>query len=277
MEIRQLVVAGESLRVGVQCGAGTPLIICNELGANLELMRPLVDALPDAEIVVFDYPGSGQSSQKQGLRRMASYASLLHGLIDALGYNNQPVDVLGAGWGGLLAQKFAYDFPERARRLILVSTSLGQVMFPGKLKNILQLATPARFASARRYTKIAQRVYGGRVKIEPALISENAKSSILPSKRGYFSQLLAVAGFSSLFWLHRVYQPTLILAGDDDQIVPLVNSRLLNLLMPRSRMHVIQGGGHLLLVTRVDEAARHIGNFLRRKDARHELPTKETI
>lgn len=277
MEVRQLVVAGEILRVGVRHGAGIPLVICNELGANLELMQPLVDALPDAEIIVFDYPGTGQSSQKQSLRRMSGYATLLRGMIDELGYNDQPVDLLGAGWGGFLVQKFAYDFPERARRLILVSTSPGQIMFPGKLKNILQLATPSRFATARRYTKIARQVYGGRAKTEPALISENAKNSILPSKRGYFSQLLAVAGFSSLSWLHRVRQPTLILAGDDDQIVPLVNSRLLNLLIPRSRMQVIQGGGHLLLVTRADEAARRITNFLRRLDTRQELPTKETI
>jgi pimeloyl-ACP methyl ester carboxylesterase len=69
----------------------------------------------------------------------------------------------------------------------------------------------------------------------------------------------------------------LILAGDDDPIVPLVNARLLNLLIPRSRLQVIKGAGHLLLVTRTDDAVRHINNFLRRRDVRQELPTKETL
>lgn len=277
MDIRQLEVAGETLRVGVRAGTGTPLVICNELGANLELMQPLVDALSESEIIVFDYPGTGKSGQRQGLRRMGGYACLLGALLDTLGYEHQPVDVLGAGWGGFLAQKFAHNYPLRVRNLVLVSTSAGHVMFPGHLKNILRLATPGRFATARQYADIAQEIYGGRAKYEPPLIKQNAENAILPSRSGYFSQLLAVVGFSSLSWLHRLKQPTLILAGDDDQIVPLVNSRLLNLLIPRSRMRVIQGAGHLLLITRADEAARSITNFLRRGGVRQELPTKETI
>lgn len=276
MDIRRLNIEGEDLRVAVQRGQGVPLIICSELGANLEMLQPLVDALPAAEIVVFDSPGTGLSTQRAPMRRMPGYARLVNGILDALQYAN-PVDIIGVGWGGLVAQTVAHAYPQRVRRMVLVSSSPGNTMFPGRVRDILNLATPKRFATARRYTKIAQNVYGGRAKHEPELIRENADNVILPTRRGYVSQLLAVAGFSSLPWLHRLRQPTLILAGDDDPIVPLVNARLLNLLIPKSRLQVIQGGGHLLLVTRTDDVVRHISSFLRRRDARDELPTKDTI
>ena len=276
MDISRLQIAGEILRVAKQPGDGLPLVVCSELGANLELMQPFLDALPGAHILLFECPGTGLSTQNKPLRRMAGYARLLAETLDASGCAGR-VDMVGVGWGGFLVQKFAHDFPKRLRRMVLVSSSPGQIMFPGRVQDILRLATPARFASARRYTKIAKDVYGGRAKHEPQLIRENAESAILPSTKGYLSQLLAVVGFSSLPWLHRLQQPTLILAGDDDPIVPLVNARLLNLLIPRSRLQVIKGAGHLLLVTRTDDAVRHINNFLRRRDVRQELPTKETL
>jgi len=49
-----------------------------------------------------------------------------------------------------------------------------------------------------------------------------------PSLRGYLGQLYAIAGWTSLPWLHRLRPPTLVLAGDDDPIVPLLNARMLS-------------------------------------------------
>lgn len=276
LQTRRLSLDGEELRIGAQHGDGVPLVICSELGANLEMLEPFVEALPEAEILTFDCPGTGLSTQRNMLRRMPGYARLVSDLLDACSHTD-PVDLLGVGWGGLLAQQVAHDYPQRVRRLVLVSSSPGHIMFPGRVQDMLRLTTPKRFATARRYTKIARSVYGGRAKHEPALIRENAENVILPSRRGYLSQLLAVVGFSSLPWLHRLQQPTLILAGDDDPIVPLVNARLLNLLIPKSRMQVVQGAGHLLLVTRTEDAVRYISNFLRRRDVRYELPTKDSL
>lgn len=276
MQIKHVKVQGEQLRYAVRKGQGIPLIICSELGANMELMQPFLDALPDAEVVIFDAPGTGRSSRGRVLRRMSGHANLVIGLLEDCHYKHE-VDLLGVGWGGFVVQQLAHDYPKRVRRMVLVSSSPGQIMFPGRIKDVIRLATPKRFASARHYTRIAEEIYGGRAKHEPELIRENAANAIRPSKRGYLSQLLAVAGFSSLNWLHRLRQPTLILAGDDDPIVPLVNARLLNLFIPRSRLQVIKGAGHLLLITRAEDAARHVRNFLGRRNVRDELPTKDTL
>ena len=66
--------------------------------------------------------------------------------------------------------------------------------------------------------------------------------------RGYAAQLYAITGWTSLPWLCRLRQPTLVLAGDDDPIVPLVNGRILARLIPDARLHVVRGGGHLFVL-----------------------------
>jgi pimeloyl-ACP methyl ester carboxylesterase len=69
-----------------------------------------------------------------------------------------------------------------------------------------------------------------------------------PSTWGYLGQLFAISGWTSLPWLGSLRQPTLVLAGDDDPIVPLVNGRILTRCIPNARLHVVRGGGHLFLL-----------------------------
>jgi pimeloyl-ACP methyl ester carboxylesterase len=74
--------------------------------------------------------------------------------------------------------------------------------------------------------------------------------------------LYAISGWSSLLWLSRLSQPTLVLAGDDDPIVPLVNGRILARRIPNARLHVVPGGGHLFLLERPAELASLVVAFL---------------
>jgi pimeloyl-ACP methyl ester carboxylesterase len=53
---------------------------------------------------------------------------------------------------------------------------------------------------------------------------------------------------TSLPWLRTLRQPTLVLAGDDDPIVPLVNARILAVCIPNARLRIVRGGGHLFLL-----------------------------
>jgi pimeloyl-ACP methyl ester carboxylesterase len=83
-----------------------------------------------------------------------------------------------------------------------------------------------------------------------------------PSVYGYLTQLLAITGWTSVPWLCRVKAPTLILNGDDDPIVRVMNGRIMAALMPESRLHVIRGGGHLFLLDQTGESAELIDGFL---------------
>jgi pimeloyl-ACP methyl ester carboxylesterase len=81
------------------------------------------------------------------------------------------------------------------------------------------------------------------------------------SRRSYLYQLAAGAGWTSFAWLPLIRQDTLILAGDDDPIVPLVIARIMARLLPSARPHVYPDG-HLGLITRADQLAPLVAAFL---------------
>jgi pimeloyl-ACP methyl ester carboxylesterase len=82
------------------------------------------------------------------------------------------------------------------------------------------------------------------------------------SRTGYLLQLLAGVGWTSLPALPLIRQPTLVLAGRDDPIIPLVNARIMARLLPNATLHVYDDG-HLGLVTSSDELGPIVSDFLR--------------
>jgi pimeloyl-ACP methyl ester carboxylesterase len=68
-------------------------------------------------------------------------------------------------------------------------------------------------------------------------------------------------GWTSLPRLPRLHPPTLILAGDDDPIIPVVNARIMHRLIPRSRLHIYRGG-HLELAADANRLASAVEAFL---------------
>ena len=79
--------------------------------------------------------------------------------------------------------------------------------------------------------------------------------------RGYYYQLISSAGWTSLPLLPRLRPPTLILAGDDDPIIPLVNARIMHRLIPHSQLHIYHGG-HLELAADAEHIAPVVEAFL---------------
>ncbi len=253
-------VDGVMLRVATRPGSGIPLLLLNGIGANFELVFPFIDALPDRQVIIFDIPGTGRSSMWLRPRRFPGLASLANRLLDRMGF--QQVDVAGVSWGGALAQQFARQYPDRCRRLILAATSPGVVSVPGRPKVLMKLATPMRYISSQYMQDAAPHIYGGEIRRKPHLVTEHTARLIPPTIVGYLYQLIAGAGWTSVHWLHKLQQPTLILAGDDDPIVPAVNARLISMLIPNNRLHIVHGGGHLFLLHSPHKVVPIISEFL---------------
>jgi poly(3-hydroxyalkanoate) depolymerase len=259
-EVRTIRVLRQGLKIAIRHGDGTrtPLLLMNGIGANLELLQPFVNALdPAIEAIRFDVPGVGGSATPPVPLRFPALAWLVARMLDALGYER--VDVLGISWGGALAQQFALHHPRRCRRLVLVSTGTGAIMVPGKPSLLAELATPRRYHDPEYMAEIAPEIYGGH--IDAALARELADKMRPGDSRGYLYQMLGSAGWTSILWLRCLRQRTLILAGDDDQLVPVVNAKIMHRLIPRSRLHIFHGG-HLGLVLQAEGLAPIIGSFL---------------
>ncbi len=265
--MRILTVGGRAVRVSVRDGSAgwPPLLLCNGIGASLDLLQPFVHALDQRRPVIrFDMPGVGGSRAPVLSYHLATSAPLLAGLLDQLGYPQ--ADVLGISWGGALAQQFALSRPDRVRRLVLVATGTGALMVPARPTILLRMLTPRRHRDAGYAARIAGHLYGGSARTDPAVARDllHATTRLGPA-RGYFYQLISAAGWTSLPRLARLRPPALILAGDDDPIIPLVNARLMRWLIKNSQLHVYQGG-HLELAARPDRIAPVVEAFLDAKD-----------
>ena len=96
---------------------------------------------------------------------------------------------------------------------------------PGSPRALLALAIPRRYQSPDYYRPIAGALYGGEARRDPdaPLRGSIARFSETPSLEGYLHQLFGISFWTGLPWLWRLRQPTLVLAGDDDPIVPVVN------------------------------------------------------
>jgi poly(3-hydroxyalkanoate) depolymerase len=261
--MRMLAVGGRTLRVSVREGdqGWPPLLLCNGIGVSLELLQPFVDALdPRRPVIRFDLPGIGGSPAPVVPYHLATLPSLLAGLLDQLGY--QQADVLGISWGGGLAQQFALSRPRRVRRLVLVATAPGTLMVPASPRVLLRMLTPRRHRDPGYAARVAGELYGGSARSDPGAVAAamNAHNRV-GSARGYLYQLTAGAGWTSLPFLPFLRQPTLIISGDDDPIIPLANARLMHRLIPAARLHVFHGG-HLGLVTEAAELAPVVSQFL---------------
>jgi poly(3-hydroxyalkanoate) depolymerase len=261
--MRNIAVHGRQLRVCVRAGEGAdvPLLLVNGIGASLELLQPFVDQLsPALEVIRFDVPGVGGSPQPALPYRFTGMCRLMAGLLTALGHDQ--ADVLGISWGGGVAQHFAAFRRDRCRRLVLVSTATGALMVPARPAVLRHMVTPRRYLDRGYLRSVAPVLYGGSARDDPERVSALMHGqSRVGSPFGYLYQLAAGAGWTSLPFLPLIRQPTLILSGDDDPLIPLANARLMNALIPRSRLHVYHGG-HLGLVTEAAELAPVVSGFL---------------
>ena len=269
-EVRSITVGGRQLRVAVRparrglrltAPRRTPLLLINGIGASLEVLEPFVRRLdPAVEVIRFDPPGAGGSALPPGPYRFTGLCRLIAGMLTEL--NVDLVDVLGISWGGGVAQQFAASQRSRCRRLVLVATAPGMPTIPGNPSVLARMVTPRRYLDRDYLEQIAGQIYGGSARDNPEQIAATMNNgNRVGPPAGYLYQLLAGAGWSSLPFLPRLGQPTLIMSGDDDPIIPLANARLLHRLIPKSRLHVYHGG-HLALVTEAAELAPVVDAFL---------------
>jgi len=272
MKIRMVDVGKQRIRAAIWPAnreGGTPLLLINGIGGSIEVLRPFAEQFPETEVIAFDAPGTGASATPVTPLRMPGFAKLVAGMLTQLGYRQ--VDVLGVSWGGALAQQFAHSFPGRCRRLILAATSTGLFAVPGDPRALWRLMWSSRFDDAESIVKHADTIYGGVFRKNPECAREHMSEIVPPRTLGYLGQLYAIWGWTSIHWLYTVKQPTLIMVGSDDPLVPSINGRIMKVLIPDAEL-VELDCGHLFLVTQAELAVPIIHRFLGERQRRAAVP-----
>jgi poly(3-hydroxyalkanoate) depolymerase len=241
-----------------------PLVLCNGIGSSMEVLDPLVAALsPERPVIRFDVPGVGESANSRLPYPYHGVAMATRKLLVRLGYRGQ-ADVLGFSWGGGLAQQIAFQYPRRCRRVVLAATGTGVCMVPARPRTLLRMLSPRRHRDPEYALSIAGDIYGGAARHDPDSAVRALHCSVRETNtRGYLYQLVTVGTWTSLPWLPMIRQPTLVLAGDDDPIVPSINGSIMSRLLPRGELHRYSGG-HLAVLTEAARLVPVIEEFLDR-------------
>lgn len=262
---RMMEAGGRSLRVATwrldQASEHPTILFFNGIGANIEAVAPLAEMLTERTFVMFDMPGTGESPEPVVPYNPFTMSWTASQVLDQLGLG--VVDVMGVSWGGAMAQHFALQHPKRTRRVVLAATTPGMLMVPGNPSALSKMANPRRYTDAKFMNEHFQTLYGG-IDRDGARHQKDSHIGRLkpPTPRGYIYQLLAMVGWTSLPALPFLGKETLVMMGEEDAIVPLVNGKILAGLIPNARLQVFSGGGHLFLLTHAAESVAALREFL---------------
>jgi poly(3-hydroxyoctanoate) depolymerase len=250
----------KGLRIHAQIrGEGEPLLLYSGIWGEVGLWDRLLPHLDGFQTIAFDPPGIGRSQMPAFPLSMWRLAEFGTAVLDEFGIAS--AHVLGASFGGAVAQQMAFSHPRHVRRLVLASTSFGGFAVPGRLEALWHFIHPRSY-HPERLEQVAGDMFGGRLRKEPELV----RSMHIRRPTDTMAALYRMAplfGWTSLPCLWTIRHPTLVIAGDDDPVTPLVNHRVMAALIPRARLHTVRGGGHLVLLDSADQVGPVIAAFLR--------------
>jgi poly(3-hydroxyoctanoate) depolymerase len=252
------------LRIHAQvCGEGEPLLLYSGIWGEVRLWERLIPHLPGFRTIAFDPPGIGRSQMPSVPLSMWALSHFGTAVLDEFGIDS--AHVLGASFGGAVAQQMAFSHPSRVRRLVLVSTSFGGFAMPGKLSALWHFIHPRSY-HPERLERVAGDMFGGRMRTEPELVRSMHIKRPTDTLAAMY-RMAPLFGWTSLPWLWTIRHPALVIAGDDDPVTPLVNHKIIATMMPQARLHTVAGGGHLALLDSAHQLGPVITSFLREDEA----------
>ena len=251
-----------------RCGQGPVLLLLHGIAGSSLTWVPAMRLLEgDYTVLAPDFLGHGASEKPLGDYSLGNLATVMRDFLSLLGIDR--ATVVGQSFGGGVAMQFAYQFPERCERLVLVDAGgLGR-----EVNWILRLATlpgaeyvmPALFpAFVGNWGDSVVRFFGGRgFRHAEAVEMWRSYRSLTEgeSRRAFVRTIRSVIdpGGQSVSAADRLYlsahMPTLIVWGDHDRIIPLNHAHLAHEAIPNSRLEVMKGVGHY---PQVEEPARFV-------------------
>src|SRR5215210_3026772 len=257
VRVRELELHGHrvSYRIG---GEGPTIVLIHGITSDSANWRDVLPQLAERHTVLApDLLGHGESAKRRGGYSLGAYASGVRDLVAALGHDR--ATVVGHSLGGGIAMQFAYQFPERVERLVLISSGglgrevhalLRAATLPGSELALALLgggwlrSTGGAVASAlgRLGLRAGEDLAGVAAGIA-SLGDAEARAAFVHTARAALD-----AGGQRVSATDRLYLaaelPTLVVWGERDPIIPVAHGREAHAAMPGSRLEVFAGAGH---------------------------------
>jgi pimeloyl-ACP methyl ester carboxylesterase len=239
-------------------GKGPLLLLVHGMAGSSMTWRYVMPTLArQFTVLAPDLPGQGHSDKPRGDYSLGAYANTLRDLLDALGHER--ATVIGQSLGGGVAMQFAYQFPERSERLVLVDSGglgrevtfyLRMLTLPGFESIFPLFCSPWLRAAGSRVARWLGRAGARSSPARREIWRSYASLADPDSRRAFFRSLRDVIDFegqavSALNRLHRAAElPTLIVWGAQDPFIPVRHAVTAHEAIPGSRLEIIDGVGH---------------------------------
>lgn len=241
-------------------GSGFPVLLIMGLGYGRWAWEPLVGPLAERRRVVwYDNRGIGGSDVPEGPYTVAQLAEDAVQVLDEHGIER--AHVVGTSLGGMVAQEVALSYPERVEKLALLCTTGGTSDgYPFPEQTLRLLAEAPSLAPDVALRRFVENAVSARGELVETLIARRVANP--PHPAGWQAQAAASAGFDAWDRVPRIDKQTLVLVGDEDNVVDPRNSQLLADRIPNARLRVLAGTGHLFFWERPAEVAALLTEFL---------------
>jgi len=229
-----------------------PVILIHGAGGSYLFWPPEIRHMPGAGILAIDLPGHGESAG-EGMESIEAYAHALLEFMDLLEIDRAVLG--GHSMGSAIAQRMSLDYPDRVRALILIGAGAKMRVHPQLIEYCSSEETYPEAVSQVMEWAFSQHADQKLVALAGERMKEISPSILL-------ADFKACNNFDVRDQVGEIKQPTLIICGEDDQMTPIRFSQYLAENIHRSRMEVIPGAGHMVMLERPEEVAQLVDEFL---------------
>ena len=245
-------------RVSGPAGA-EPLVLIMGLGWDMTGWQLLMPHLRDYRVLRLDNRGTGRSDKPDRPYSIRQMALDVIRCMNAAGIES--AHVYGASLGSMIAQELALSYPARVRSLILGCPSPGAIAFPGSPGILRVILSREELSEEESFRRATPYLYGTSLTERPEAIEEVMRRRIASRADpvGVRRQLEAVLRWSSLRRLRGLRVPTIVMHGDHDRLIPIVQRPPHRRPGPGRPAPRHQGAGH---VYGTDAPEEHLATLL---------------
>jgi 3-oxoadipate enol-lactonase len=245
-----------------ESGRGEPILLIMGLGYAHQMWhrtRPTIESR--YRTIVFDNRGVGKSDVPTEPYSIAQMADDAAAVMDAAGVER--ARVFGISMGGMIAQEFAIRYPARVERLILGCTACGGSNAVPAAEKVLQvLMARATMTPEEGAEAMVPYIYDAstpRERIDQDLV---IRRSVYPTPQGYLGQVQAIVAWSCFDRLRSITAPTLVIHGENDQLVPPENAKIIADRIPGAELVMLPHASHIFTTDQPEASHAAILRFL---------------
>lgn len=242
-------------------GAGEPLILVMGLASTLEMWHRTTPKMAQRfRTVVYDNRGVGRSDVPPPGYSIKDMADDLAAVMRAA--EIERARIFGISMGGMIAQEFALNYPERVRSLVLGCTNFGgREVKPASPEVLAILKARGDMAPEEAAWAMAPHIYSHNTPRELVEEDIRIRTKWFPTPEGYFGQLAAIFSWESRTRLSQINIPTLVIHGDADKLVPPENGSLIAERIPGSQFVLLPDASHIFMTDQPELTQRTVMEF----------------